>query len=328
LSPEQPGFVVALFGPTGVGKTAVGVEVGRRLGVRIISCDSMQLYPDFPVLTNQPGTAEMAAAPHVLVREQGDRGEWNVALYAERAWQRVDEDLSAHGWALLVGGTGLYLRAALAPLGVAAGRDPQLRASLEERARLEGPEVLHAELAVLDPAAGAAIHPRNARRIVRALEVLACGTEGVWSGRDDLWRPVYRHPSLVVGLVMDREILYERVNRRVREMVAGGAPDEVRRYRARKAEGGAGPEERVSPEVRGVEQAIGFRELSACLDGTCGIEEAIERISAATRRYVRRQWTWMRRLQDAVIIDVTARTPADVAGEVVRSARVRRSGGS
>lgn len=320
---------MALFGPTGVGKTAVGVEVGRRLGVRIISCDSMQLYPDFPVLTNQPDSAELGAAPHVLLRERGDRGEWNVALYAERAWQRVDEDIAAHGWALLVGGTGLYLRAALAPLGVAAARDPQVRACLEERARLEGPEVLHAELAALDPAAAAAIHPRNSRRVVRALEVVTCDPEGVWSGRDDLWRPTYRHPSLVVGLVMDREILYERVNRRVREMVAGGALDEVRRYRGRKDVGGADLQASVgvhpSKEVRGVQQAIGFRELSAYLDGTWTLEEAIERMSAATRHYVRRQCTWMRRLQDAVIIDVTARTPADVAGEVVRRARVQRS---
>ena len=324
--------MVALFGPTGVGKTAVGVEVGRRLGVRVISCDSMQLYPDFPVLTNQPDTAELAAAPHVLVREPGDRGEWNVALYAERARQLVDEDLAAHGWALLAGGTGLYLRAALAPLGVAAARDPHLRAGLEERARLEGPEALHAELAVLDPAAAAAIHPHNARRIVRALEVVRSGTEGVWSGRGDLWRPVYRHPTLVVGLVMDREVLYGRVNRRVGEMVAGGALDEVLRYRARKGEVGADPGLAVPvpgpAEVRGVEQAIGFRELSAYLDGTWTLEEAIERMSAATRRYVRRQWTWMRRLQDAVIIDVSVRAPADVADEVVRRARAQRSGGS
>ena len=320
---------MALFGPTGVGKTAVGVEVGRRLGVRIISCDSMQLYPDFPVLTNQPDTAELAAAPHVLLREPGDRSEWNVALYAERAWQRVDEDVAAHGWALLVGGTGLYLRAALAPLGVAAARDPEVRARLEERARLEGPEALHAELAALDPAAAAAIHPRNARRVVRALEVVTCGTAGVWSGRDDLWRAGLpaSHARRGHGHGPGHP-----VRARQPQSEGDGGRRGARRGPALSRAEGRGrrrPAAAVAPaEVRGVEQAIGFRELSAYLEGTCTLEEAIERMSAATRHYVRRQCTWMRRLQDAVIIDVTARTPADVADEVVRRARAQRFGGS
>jgi tRNA dimethylallyltransferase len=330
-------MVIALFGPTGVGKTQVGVELGRKLDVRVLSCDSMQLYPDLPILTNQPDAAALAAVPHEFVRPSSSLGDWNVALYAERAWKSIDEDLARTGWALLVGGTGLYLRAALAPLGLPRADDPGLRAHLEDRGRVEGPEVLHRELSALDPRAAEAIHPRNLRRIVRALEVATVAGPGSWSGRNDLWEPAYRHPSLLVSLVVDRARLYEQVNLRVRAMVEAGVLEEVRRYREAQAErlvhapaggpsSGGFPTSAGEPSARGVEQAIGFREFSDYLEGRSTLEEAIERTAAATRRYARRQWTWMRKVKDAVIMDVSERTAPQIAEDILTLARARGVG--
>jgi tRNA dimethylallyltransferase len=265
-----------------------------------------------------------------------------VALYAERAWKFIDEDLTRTGWALLVGGTGLYMRAALAPLALPRADDPALRAHLKDRGRVEGPEVLHRELALMDPRAAEAIHSHNLRRIVRALEVASVDGPGAWSGRADLWAPAYRHPSLVVSLVVDRARLYERVNRRVRAMVVTGVVDEVRRYREAQADRrppeaglptpgglpapGGLPTLACRPGARGVEQAIGFREFSDYLDGHATLEEAIERTAAATRRYARRQWTWMRKVKDAVIMDVSERTAPQIAEDVLALARTRRVG--
>lgn len=324
-----PGRVVVLFGPTGVGKTAVALEVARRLGVGVISCDSMQLYRGLPMLTNQPSAAELAACEHALVGVVDPDDEWTAAAYAAHAASAVDADLDRRGWALVVGGTGLYLRAALAPLAIPAVHDPVLRARLEARAQAEGPDTLHQELSRLDPGAAARIHPRNLRRVIRALEVVTVAGPGTWSGRDDLWRPAFRHPTVIVALTMERPLLHERIAARARAMVEGGAVDEVRADRARRAAGAgasanpavgaARPAGAAAPprDGRGVTKAIGYAEISAYLDGEATLEQTIERLTVATRRYARRQLTWMRRLADAAIIDVSRRTPADIAAEVV-----------
>lgn len=316
--PAGPGRVVAVLGPTGVGKTAVAIRVARTLGVRIISCDSMQLYRAFPVLTNQPSTEDLATVEHTLVGLADPDEEWTAALYAERATAAVDADLARWGWALIVGGTGLYMRSVLAPLAIPAAHDPILRAHLEERAVRGGADVLYEELRSLDPEAASRIHPRNVRRVVRALEVAIAVGPGAWSGRDDLWRPEYRHPTVIVGLSMERPLLYERIDARARRMLAGGAVDEVRADRARRPRA-SGAE--ASAGGRGVHKAIGYAEISAYVDGEATYEQTVDRLAAATRRYARRQLTWMRKVPDAVIIETSSRPTADIAADVVMVAR-------
>jgi tRNA dimethylallyltransferase len=323
--PAGPGRVVALLGPTGVGKTAVAVQVARTLGVRVISCDSMQLYRGLPLLTNQPSAEERAVVEHALVGVADPDEEWTAAQYAEHATAAVDADLARRGWALIVGGTGLYLRAALAPLAIPSVHDPTRRARLEERAAREGPDVLYEELRSLDPQAASRIHPRNVRRVVRALEVAIAVGPGAWSGRDDLWRPAYRHSTVVIGLSMERSLLYRRIDARARQMVAGGAVDEVRADRARRSLL-PGAESRAGG--RGVHKAIGYAEISAYLDGDATREQTVDRVAAATRRYARRQLTWMRKVPDAVIIDASSRTAADIAAEVLALAQAEPSASS
>ncbi len=303
------GMVIGLLGPTAVGKTAVATALATTLGVRVVSCDSMQVYVGFPVLTNQPRLRDTEGAQHALVGFVDPLAPFSAAQYADCARPLVAEDVAAHGVALLAGGTGLYLRAAVAPLAVAPG-DAQVRARLEERAAGEGPGALHAELARLDPAAAVAVDPRNSRRVVRALEAVLVGGAG-WSGRDDLWNPRYERPTLVVGLTLDREILYPRIDARVGRMLQEGAIEEVRRFREAR-----GPETTL-PGGSGIRSAIGYPEICGYLDGRLSREEAAEEMAAATRRYARRQLTWLRKVKDAVMMNVRDREPEDMAREIL-----------
>ncbi len=362
----EAGVVIGLLGPTGVGKTAVALALAKRLTEewprppgstpgsrargtgspatgagrpgRIISCDSMQVYRGFPVLTNQPtgddgGTTSSAepvshvdsvsratpVAPvktisHVAVGFVDPDREFSVAQYAAYVRPLIEQDLSTWGWALVVGGTGLYMRAALAPLDVAAGGDPELRARLEARASGEGVAVLYEELVRLDPEAAVAIDPRNSRRVIRALEAITL-TGRQWSGRADLWTPAYDHPTLLVGLVADRKELYRRIDLRAGRMLRKGAVEEVRRFREARS-----PEE-SRPGGPGIRSAIGYPEICRFLDGEQTLEDTVMQVAAATRRYARRQLTWLRKLKDAVIIDAQDREPLDVAQDILALAR-------
>jgi tRNA dimethylallyltransferase len=302
--------VIGLLGPTGAGKTAVAAELARLLGTTIISCDSMQIYRGFPVLTNQPDRLEDDYARHELVACVEPGGALSAADYAGLARPLIEGSLAARGWALVVGGSGLYMRAALAPLATPGRSDAQRRRWLEARAESEGPAALHSELALRDPAAAAAIDQRNVRRVIRALEAVgASGRE--WSGRSDLWAPVYYHPTVVVGLVLERAKLYERIDRRAAEIVMNGAVDEVRRFREEK---GATDTRPGSP---GICSAIGYPEICRYLDGLQTLAETIDQVAAATRKYARRQLTWLSKLRDAVIIDHRDRDPRETAEDIL-----------
>ena len=303
------GTVIGLLGPTGVGKTAAAAELARMLGTVVISCDSMQVYRGFPVLTNQPSAEERGRAPHELIECVDPLATLSAAEYAAMARPLVERELTEVGWAVLAGGSGLYMRATLAPLAVAAPSDPTVRNRLEQRAAAEGASTLHAELARLDPSAARAIDPRNVRRVIRALEAVQ-STGEPWSGRDDLWNPVYEHPTLVVGLTLDRLGLYRRIDVRAVRIVVGGATREVRRFRVERGV------EVTRPGGDGIRSAIGYPEICGFLTGEQSREQTLERVAGATRRYARRQLTWLRKLEGAVMIDVGGRDALGVAREI------------
>jgi tRNA dimethylallyltransferase len=304
------GSVVGLLGPTGVGKTAVAVELARLLGTKIISCDSMQVYAGFPVLTNQPWGAEDGRESHALVGIMDPGKPISAAEYAAMARPLVESDLSECGRALVVGGSGLYMRAALAPLAAPRPGDIEQRVKLEERARDEGPGILHAELAQLDPDAAAAVDSRNVRRVIRALEgVLSDG--GRWSGRSDLWAPDYYHSTLVVGLWMERDLLASRILARTERMLDAGAVEEVAQFRKQQGD------EATRPGGPGICSAIGYGEIWRYIDGDQGRAETIEQIAAATRGYARRQITWLRKVRGAVMIELKGQDAGQVAREIV-----------
>lgn len=293
-SPE----VIAIFGPTGLGKTAIAIELADILRDRgespvAVSVDSMQVYSELPVLTGAATFAEQQRLEHRLVGHVSVMENYDVARHARLAHAQID-DLRAQGFTpIVVGGTGLYLRAALTELDLLPPPDPGVRERYESIIELDGPEALHRELAERDPEVAATIKPTDPRRILRAFEALDKGVSAADREANRLWTNETRVPTRLFALVMDREQLYERIEARVDAMVEAGAAEEVRA---------------AEPFAqRTARQALGFDEL---LSGD------VDRMKTNTRRYAKRQLTWLRKLPDAVQIDVTGRSDADVARQI------------
>ena len=288
--------VVAIFGPTASGKSAVGAQLAGRLGTEVVSADAMQVYRGLPVLTNQPDT------PTRLVAIRDLDAEMSVGEYGAFAHAAVDELVGAHGSAVVAGGTGLYLRAALADLGVPPPAEQGLRAQLEASYD-QSAEQAYARLETLDPRAATSVHPNDRRRVVRALELAASGSSLI-PEHDRLWSGEYRRPTLVVGLDIASETLAQRIRVRTEEMFARGVVDEVRNAL----------DGRVS---RTAEKALGLSELSALSP-----DEAFERIIVRTRRYAAYQRKWMRRIPGIVMIDGD-RDTTEVVDAILEVARAR-----
>ena len=293
-----PAEVIAIFGPTGVGKTAVAVALARRLRERgedpvAISADALQLYAGLETLTGAPTAQEQRELEHRLVGVAPAIQAFSAGAYAKRAHAEIDGALQAGRRAIVVGGTGLYLRAALADLDLRPPPVPAIRARWLQAVQQRGPEAVHAELAARDPATAQAVDPHDRQRIVRALELLDAG-ENPPSG-DELWTEDTRRPTVLFGLVQDREALYAATDRRVDAMVAAGAREEALRAAERGASGTA-------------RKALGFEEL---------LRGDVEAMKRNTRRLAKRQLTWMRKLPNVGLVDVTGREPDDVADELV-----------
>jgi tRNA dimethylallyltransferase len=289
--------LVALFGPTGVGKTEVAIALAELLRAEgedpvAVSADALQLYAGLEVLTGAATAEQRARLEHRLLGVLPVTGSATAGDYARRAHAEIDGLIAAGRRPIVVGGTGLYLRAALAALDLRPPAEAAVRARYAARLAAEGAPALHAELAARDPAAAAAIAPTDAQRVARALELLDAGESP--PGGEQLWTRATRHPTLLVALLMEREALYRRIDARVAAMVAAGAADEVRRAVAAGAS-------------RAARQALGFREL---LDGD------VAAMQRRTRRYAKRQLTWLRKLPGAYPIDVTGRDAGSVAAEV------------
>jgi tRNA dimethylallyltransferase len=292
--------VLALFGPTGVGKTDVALALADGLRARgerpvAVSADALQVYRGLEVLTGVATAAEQQRLEHRLVSFVPVDSRFSAGEYAEHAHAVIDDLLADGASPIVVGGTGLYLRAALAELDLKPAPPADVRARWQARLAAHGPETLHAELAQRAPWAAATIDARDRSRIVRAHELLDLGALEPPQGDNRLWTGDTRHPTRLIGLVMERDALYERIDRRVDAMVAAGAVEEVRRADAAGA----------SPTAR---KALGFAELLA------GDVAAMKR---RTRNYARRQLTWMRKLAGVELVDVTGRRAAEVAATLL-----------
>jgi tRNA dimethylallyltransferase len=292
--------VVAIFGPTGVGKTAVAVALADWLRFRgedpvAISADALQVYAGLEILTGVAPASVRSRLEHRLSGFLPLDATFSTGEYAELAHAEIDGALAAGRRPIVVGGTGLYLRAALGELDLRPPPPEGVRERIEHAASQRGSAALHAELAAAAPWAAERIHPTDRQRVVRALELLEAGALEDIDGPSQLWTAETRHPTLLVGLVMEREALYRAIDARVESMLAAGAADEVRRAHAAGASATA-------------RQALGFAELLA------GDVEAMKR---RTRNYARRQVTWLRKLPGVHAIDVTERSADDVAQEVL-----------
>jgi tRNA dimethylallyltransferase len=308
----EPPPVVAVFGATALGKSDVALEIARQLDADIVVADSMQIYAGLPILTNQPGADARAKARYHLVGWASPQDECSVAAYATLAHGVVDGLLREGRRVIIEGGSGLYVRAVLGDLDFGGAPDPARRRELEARWG-RAPHELVQELRRRAPDVAAKVDLGNARRVIRALESLNGAAAERQGGSpapqtDELWRTGGRYAHRLFALIPDddRAVLNERIDRRVDQMLAAGALEEVAAART------AGPFSRTAA------QAIGVRELCAVLDGELALAEAAARMKTRTRALARRQLTWLRKLPDAACVPATDRPAAAVAAEVLR----------
>ena len=275
--------ILAIVGPTASGKTAVSIEVARRLGGEIISCDSMQVYRRMNIGTAKPTKEETCGIPHHLIDVVEPDEAFSCADYVTMAGEAVREIVARQKLPILCGGTGLYLDRFLCGEMEETQADEDLRASLFAFAEREGALALHERLRAVDHESADAIHPNNVKRVVRALEIYE--QTGIPKSEFDRRSQVGESPydALVIGLRYPRrEVLYERINRRVDIMMEDGLLAETKQLL----------EEGVFDVNLTAAQAIGYKELLGHLRGEETLAEAAENLKTATRRYAKRQLTW------------------------------------
>ena len=284
---------MAIFGPTGSGKSAIAEALTERIDAEIVSADSMQLYQGLPILTNQ--------SPARLVGIWPLDHEASVAEYQALAHAGIDEILAAGRTPIVVGGTGLYLRAALSDLSLPPAPEPGERERWEQLYDTEGPENAHARLAELDPEAAAAVHPNDRRRVVRSLELAGRDRE-----RDRLWTDETRQPTIVFGLDVPKDELDRRIEARTRAMFEAGVRAEAEQALA-----------------AGVSSTAAYAHGLADIAGHPDDEAAIDALVARTKRYTAYQRKWMRRIPGLVSLPAN-RPPGEVADDILEVARARQ----
>lgn len=300
----SPAAIIALVGPTGVGKTDLALQVAERLGAEIVNADSRQVYRYLDIGSAKPNAAQRASVPHHLIDIVDPDEPFDCARYRELALHAIADIQARKRRVLLVGGTGLYLKVLMGGLFAGPPRDVQLRRQLEAQ-EAAAPGTLHRRLQQIDPAAARRLHPHDRVRLVRALEVAALTQRPISD-----WQLAHAFSDhalqiIPVGLTLERPLLYERIKARCRAMIDAGLIDEVRGLWQR----GFGPD---LPPLR----SIGYAEIGAFLRGEMTLETAVERMARATRRLAKRQLTWFRATPGLRWCD--ARSHAD---EVIRTAQ-------
>ncbi len=295
MGPPRAIEVIALFGPTASGKTAVAEALADALATEVVSADALQVYRGLPILTNQP------CRPTRLVGIRELDETMSVGEYGPLAHAAIDDVVARHGIVVVAGGSGLYLRAALSELDVPPAPAPGVRERIEREVGSD-PEAAHRRLEALDPAAAALVHPNDTRRVVRALELAEAGAT-LAPPQSRLWADDARRPTMIFGLEVPEQELEARIVARADAMFAAGVVDEVRDVIA-------------GTVSRTAEAALGLREIA-----TLDHREALDRIVVRTRRYAAYQRKWMRRIPGIVEVDGCAPS-SEIAAEILALAGV------
>ena len=295
--------MVAIVGPTASGKTELAIRVAERINGELVSMDSRQVFRHCDIGTNKPTRAELRGIPLHGIDVADPDEPFTVADYQRVALRTISEVAGRGRLPVLQGGTGLYLRAALAELALPPAPAPGARQRWEQFYDEQGAAGAHARLEELDPAAAAAVHANDRRRVVRALELADAGAS-LAPGEDRLWAADTRHPTLVVGLDVPKDVLERRIEERTRAMFDDGVQEEVTRALAGT----------VSLTAR---QALGLEEVA-----TLPRDEAIAALVVRTRRYAAYQRKWMRRIPGIAMVGAD-RPPGEIADDIVALARTR-----
>ncbi len=279
--------IVIIVGPTAVGKTKYAIYTAGCLDGEIISADSMQVYKDMDIGSAKPSQQELKAVRHHLIGEIDPFENWSVADYQREAKSRIADILSRGRLPLVSGGTGLYVNSLIFDMDFAEIKEDEgLRNELQHLADKEGGHALHERLKKIDPEGAKRIHPNNIKKMIRAIEVAESTGRGV-AAFERAFVKTRDYKCILVGLNRSRELLYNRIDERVDEMMTAGLLEEVRSLVTRG----------LSQEHNSM-KGIGYKELIEHLSGNCSLEEAIKQIKQNSRNYAKRQMTWFRRYHD------------------------------
>jgi tRNA dimethylallyltransferase len=284
---------MVLIGPTAVGKTKMSIELAKAFHGEIISGDSMQIYRKMDIGTAKIKSSEMEGIPHHLIDIKDPHESFSVAEFQELVREKIIEIRSRGKLPMIVGGTGLYIQSVLYDYHFSeAPSDEEFRINLENLVENEGSQYLHNQLVNIDPESAKKIHPHNVRRVIRALEVYHCtGKTATELQKTQL--PEMLYDAAMIGLTMEREKLYGRINKRVDLMLQEGLMNEVEGF--------------YQEGLRNCQsiQAIGYKELYEFFDGSISLENAVEKLKQNSRRYAKRQLTWFRNKMDVKWFDMT-----------------------
>lgn len=280
--------VIVIAGPTASGKTNLSIELAKRLNGEIISADSMQIYKYMDIGTAKPTVAEMQGIKHYLIDEVLPSEEFNVVKFKELAEKYIEDIIAKGKLPIIVGGTGLYISSLIDNINFSESEcDWELRESLKKEAEEYGAQYLHDKLKQVDEEAANNIHPNNIKRVIRALEVYY-QTEKPISYHNEMSKVVpSKYDFVLIGLTMDRHLLYDRINKRVDIMLENGLVEEVKKL----------VKLGFADSITSM-QGIGYKEILAYLNGENSLEEAVEIIKRDSRRYAKRQLTWFRRIKE------------------------------
>ena len=310
------GTLVGIVGPTATGKTAVGIELAKELNGEIISADSMAVYKGMDIGTAKPTAEEQAEVPFHLINVVSPDEEFSVAEFKQLAEEAIADILSRGKLPILVGGTGLYVRAVMGGLNIpAVGPDRNLREQLKAEAEQFGNEYLLEKLRTVDPVTAARLHINDLKRIIRALEVHILTGHPISHFHETAGTMDVAYDVHLFGLTMDRNALYERINLRVDEQIKEGLVEEVRGLLKKE----------YSPELSSM-RGLGYKQIIGYILGEYDLDIAIDLLKRDTRRFAKRQFTWFRADPSIRWIDVEGRNAVEVANEISALLKSKPSG--
>lgn len=303
-------LVVVVVGPTASGKTSLAIEIAKIFNGEIISADSMQIYKGMDIATAKPSTEEMCGIRHHLISIIGQDESFSVNDFKLRATEAVESILSQNKLPIVAGGTGFYVDTLVNNTEFLDYEKNDIRFQLEQKAEKEGIAALYKELENIDAETAVKLHENDSKRIIRALEVYHSTGKTITEQRllSHLNESAYRF--LIIGLTAeDRQLLYDRINRRVDIMLEEGLVEEAKRF--------------FSCEIsKTAKQAIGYKELKPYLDGELTLEEATEKLKMETRRYAKRQLTWFRKRENINWICIDGKNKAEIVAEAEKIIKV------
>ena len=290
---QQKGKLLVIIGPTAVGKTKLSIELAKRFNGEIISGDSMQVYKGMDIGTAKIKKQEMEGVPHYLLDIKEPDEPFSAAEFQKRANTCIEDIQNRGKLPIIVGGTGLYIQSVIYDYHFSeAPSDPLYREKLEKQVKEEGIEPVFDQLRSVDPESAKRIHPNNVRRVIRALEIFHC-TGKTMSEQMNQQPTEMKYDTCIIGLTMDRDQLYQRIDQRVDGMVEEGLFDEVQSFY-----------DRGLRDCQSI-QAIGYKEIYDYFEDRASIDEAIDSLKQNSRRYAKRQLTWFRNKMDVIWFNMT-----------------------